>query len=232
MSFAAWKGGSLGKSFKRGGETFDFTIFVPPNAPSISSEYLDTYNAVGSRRKTTGGIHRGIDIGGPVGYPIIAAADGFVTYAKRGGGNAGNAIVIHHGGYGLMAEPIRTNYAHLDEILVEKGQKVLRGDVIGSNGNTGNTDGFPHLHFGVRVPDGNDWEHANPHEFWYDGTGKVTCFDPEQAYERTNMITYPVACVGNFTSTRSQATTKAAEEPKNPGCADPNFAAMLGDLCE
>ncbi len=59
-------------------------------------------------------------------------------------GGYGNAVIISHG------SGITTLYAHQSEIAVSNGDRVERGDVIGSVGSTGNSTG-PHLHFEVRV---------------------------------------------------------------------------------
>lgn len=88
-------------------------------------------------------MHHGVDIGGPIGTPIIATADGTVKYTGSRGGY-GLCIEIDHG-YGIS-----TLYAHLSAILVEVGQFVRRGEVIGLLGNTGRS-ASPHLHYEVRV---------------------------------------------------------------------------------
>ncbi len=86
--------------------------------------------------------HDGMDFTGPIGTEIYATGDGTVEYAKYSRYGYGNDILIDHGfGY-------KTRYAHLDKILVKKGQKVKRGEVIGYLGNTGRSTG-PHLHYEV-----------------------------------------------------------------------------------
>ncbi len=87
--------------------------------------------------------HRGIDIQGPYGKPIVAAANGRVTYAGRDPGY-GNLVVVNHG------SGIYTWYGHLSRIHVRKGVEVERGERIGALGSTGQTTGA-HLHFEVRV---------------------------------------------------------------------------------
>jgi murein DD-endopeptidase MepM/ murein hydrolase activator NlpD len=87
--------------------------------------------------------HRGVDIRGPFGEDILAAASGRVTYASRDPGY-GNLVVINHG------SGIYTWYGHLSRINVEKGAQVKRGQGIGKLGSTGRATG-PHLHFEVRV---------------------------------------------------------------------------------
>lgn len=87
--------------------------------------------------------HRGLDIRGPYGKPIVAAANGRVTYAGRDPGY-GNLVVINHG------SGIYTWYGHLSRIHVRKGTEVERGQKVGALGSTGRATG-PHLHFEVRV---------------------------------------------------------------------------------
>lgn len=87
--------------------------------------------------------HNGIDIPGPVGTPIYATADGTVGRAQRLGGY-GNYVEIEHG----LA--LQTRYGHLSQILVQPGQRVRRGDIIGLMGSTGRSTGS-HLHYEVRI---------------------------------------------------------------------------------
>jgi len=87
-------------------------------------------------------MHEGIDIIAPRGTPVHATADGRVKFTGIMHG-FGKLVVIDH----IWFE---TRYAHLDKILVKRGQRVSRGDVIGTCGRTGKTTGV-HLHYEVRV---------------------------------------------------------------------------------
>jgi murein DD-endopeptidase MepM/ murein hydrolase activator NlpD len=100
----------------------------------------------GAERDGGARVHRGVDIFAARGTDAVAAVDGWVTRvdATRRGGN----IVWLTPVFG----DLRLYYAHLDTQLVEVGQFVRRGDVIGTVGNTGNASTTPpHLHFGVYV---------------------------------------------------------------------------------
>lgn len=86
-------------------------------------------------------MHYGIDLSGARGTPIYATGDGVVEGAEYGRGYGRQIIINHSFGY-------KTRYAHLSKILVEKGDKVRRGQLIGELGNTGLSKG-PHLHYEV-----------------------------------------------------------------------------------
>ena len=89
-------------------------------------------------------MHEGIDLTARRGTPIFATADGLVLQAEPTTGGYGNKILIDHGfGY-------RTLYGHCNKINVERGQKVKRGDIIGTVGSTGLSIS-PHLHYEVHV---------------------------------------------------------------------------------
>lgn len=89
------------------------------------------------------GQHGGIDISSATGQPIKAPADGLVVKAEWASGY-GKVIYITHG-YGYS-----TRYGHLNSFNVRPGQRVKRGDVIGTVGSTGRSTG-PHLHYEVRL---------------------------------------------------------------------------------
>ena len=97
--------------------------------------------------------HRGMDIASAIGTPILAPADGVVIFSGRKE-NFGNFIMIAHG-YGIV-----TRYGHNAHNLVQPGQKVKRGDQIGTVGTSGRTTG-PHLHYEVWV----NGHHTNPRKF-------------------------------------------------------------------
>ncbi len=101
-------------------------------------------------------MHTGVDLSADQGTNVYAAGDGVVIRAEMSGCGYGYHIRIDHG-YSYM-----TLYGHLSEILVKKGQKVKRGDVIGLVGNTGIST-RPHLHYEVRK--NNKW--LNPANFYY-----------------------------------------------------------------
>ena len=88
-------------------------------------------------------MHEGLDIAAPPGTPIIAPADGRVTFAgtRRG---FGITVEINHG-YGCT-----TRYAHCQRSRVRAGMNVKRGDIVAYVGNTGTSIG-PHLHYEVRI---------------------------------------------------------------------------------
>ena len=86
--------------------------------------------------------HRGIDIVAPKGTTIISTCDGTVTIAKKSKFGYGNRITISH------PNLYKTHYAHLDNINVKIGQKVKRGDKIGTLGSTGVSTGS-HLHYEI-----------------------------------------------------------------------------------
>ncbi len=87
--------------------------------------------------------HEGIDVGAPMGAPIVAPADGIVTMVGRENGY-GLVLQIDHG------NGISTKYAHCSRIVVRRGQRVRRGQMIAAVGNTGLATG-PHLHYEVHV---------------------------------------------------------------------------------
>lgn len=85
--------------------------------------------------------HPAIDIAGPVGTPIYAADDGVVIMSQGGwNGGYGRHIRIDHG------EGRQTRYGHMSKLLVQEGDRVTRGQLIGLMGSTGRSTG-PHLHF-------------------------------------------------------------------------------------
>jgi murein DD-endopeptidase MepM/ murein hydrolase activator NlpD len=89
-----------------------------------------------------GRMHRGIDIAGPVGTPILASAEGEVVTAGWNSGGYGNLVKLKHPDGSISL------YAHNRRLLVRNGQKVEQGQRIADMGNTGRSTG-PHLHFEI-----------------------------------------------------------------------------------
>lgn len=92
-----------------------------------------------------GRMHRGIDVAGPVGTPIVAAASGVVVRSGWNSGGYGNLVDIRH------ADGSLTRYAHNSRLLVREGQQVSQGQQIALMGSTGRSTG-PHLHFEIHLP--------------------------------------------------------------------------------
>jgi murein DD-endopeptidase MepM/ murein hydrolase activator NlpD len=109
-------------------------------------ERIDPFNGEGA-------FHSGIDISSSYGTPVIAPADGVVTFADSMGGY-GRAVVVDHG------HGITTRYGHLANFAVITGQHIHRGDTIGYVGLSGRSTG-PHLHYEVRIND----TPVNPHKY-------------------------------------------------------------------
>lgn len=119
--------------------------FMPHRWPVVSEKsYVSS--AFGWRIhpiKKTKRWHDGIDIAGPYNSPLVATADGIVTFSG------------YRFGYGIFVEiqhpeNVITRYAHLNKTVVATGQRVKAGEVVGSVGSTGQSTG-PHVHFEVSV---------------------------------------------------------------------------------
>jgi len=102
-------------------------------------------------------MHSGVDLTAPTGTKIYATGDGIVFKAGGSSGGYGNIVKINHG-FGYV-----TFYAHMQNIYVRPGQRVKRGDVIGTVGSTGLSTS-PHLHYEVRI----NGQHVNPLNFYYE----------------------------------------------------------------
>ena len=103
-------------------------------------------------------LHKGIDFTAPTGTPIQATGNGVVKRVENRRNGYGKNITIDHG-YGFT-----TLYAHLSEVSVKKGQRVLKGEQIGFVGSTG-TSTAPHCHYEVRV----NGKAVNPIDYCLDG---------------------------------------------------------------
>ena len=89
-----------------------------------------------------GALHDGVDLAGPIGTPIYAAADGVVKEAGYTNSGYGAWVLLTH------SDGTVTRYGHIDSWNVRVGQRVFAGDQIATIGNRGQSTG-PHLHFSV-----------------------------------------------------------------------------------
>jgi murein DD-endopeptidase MepM/ murein hydrolase activator NlpD len=90
--------------------------------------------------------HTGLDIAAPKGTPIVASETGIVLTCNVGGwgGGYGTYVVVSHN------ESLATLYGHMSAVNCSEGDLVMKGDVIGYVGSTGDSTGN-HLHFEVRI---------------------------------------------------------------------------------
>ncbi|CCQ74888.1 M23 family metallopeptidase [Magnetospira sp. QH-2] len=88
--------------------------------------------------------HNGVDIAAPRGTPIGACADGVVALVHDDMFYTGKTVMLDHG-HGLTSV-----YIHMDSLLVTEGQRLTKGQILGTVGSTGRATG-PHLHWGVSL---------------------------------------------------------------------------------
>jgi murein DD-endopeptidase MepM/ murein hydrolase activator NlpD len=116
-------------------------------------------------------VHTGVDLGADGGTPVLAAGDGEVVWAGYGLYRGvydetdpyGIAVAIRHD-FGYNGQTLYTVYGHLAQTDVWPGQRVSRGEKLGTVGNTGHASG-KHLHFEVRLAQNRYFESRNP-ELW------------------------------------------------------------------
>jgi murein DD-endopeptidase MepM/ murein hydrolase activator NlpD len=135
-------------------------IFIKPTEPEITDEMICPIVSciVRESRMFNEAKHRGVDIEADMRTSVGAARGGVVSLSGWSYDSdpdwVAKRIVIDHG-YGL-----KTGYWHLDELLVDAGDYVYKGQIIGKSGQTGWAS-WPHLHFLV-IEDG---MHQDPVEY-------------------------------------------------------------------
>jgi len=134
---AQQQGSSGGGGGTTGGGTVTGTgQFMWPMSGSVISRF--------GVNRGNGRIHLGLDIGAPHGANVVASDSGTVVTTSYNEGGLGYYVVISHG------NGISTTYGHLSSYVVNKGDVVSKGQLIGYNGSTGNAT-TPHLHMEVTV---------------------------------------------------------------------------------
>lgn len=148
----------------------------------------------GANQRTRLQRHAGVDFGGPLGSPVIAAAGGTVDKLIDWPPGCGLGIIVSHAEFNRY-----TVYCHLQKILVRAGQEIARGEIIGRMGTTGNAVGVSHVHFELCTSactshaDGDLWGTADPLKV------SAGCFDPGRSYPVGRLaLTYPVPCAGVY----------------------------------
>lgn len=163
----------------------------PPAEVSVLSGYRSVTGANKHQRLLA---HAGVDFGGPLGSPVIAAADGVVSRLIDWPPGCGFGVILSHPEFKRY-----TAYCHLQEILVGRGEEVARGRMIGRMGVSGNAVGVSHVHFELCTSecqshgDGDLWGTADPMKL------SAGCFDPQKPYPLGRLaLTYPVPCGGIY----------------------------------
>jgi murein DD-endopeptidase MepM/ murein hydrolase activator NlpD len=133
----------------------------------LSTQQTGMFGAerVGIMRRECGQGHCGIDLGGPIGRPIVAVADGTVVRVERSelgrDGRSGRYVRIEH------EDGTLTAYMHLDRVEpgLQVGDRVDGGQQIGTLGATAIVTAAPHCHFSLELPNipGTHGDHANTH---------------------------------------------------------------------
>jgi murein DD-endopeptidase MepM/ murein hydrolase activator NlpD len=109
---------------------------------TTNSEYQFPLEMTIGMSQSYHGLHPGVDLRAPRGTKILSMAEGTVVEVEEMFVGYGHFVRIAHKG------TISSLYAHLDQVKVHPGQKVTKGEVLGTVGMTGWTTG-PHLHFEV-----------------------------------------------------------------------------------
>lgn len=170
-------------------DTMDVTM--PVNAPSIMNLYFELPSEGAAHKQG----HLAIDIIAALGTPVIAPADGRVIRVFTEPMYGKNIVVDH--GVDAAGRRVHTSYMHLYTQDVSIGETVTRGQQIGTLGRSGVlSGGVLHLHFSVLVENRRGRiENVDPNEFWVDGPGRVTCYDPAREWPDAQFLTtYPVVC--------------------------------------
>jgi murein DD-endopeptidase MepM/ murein hydrolase activator NlpD len=163
-------------------------------AQDLCSDYLSRSNCINERRP----VHHGADFGGVAGTEVISATYG--TVVRRNYDDCS--------GYGLTVKtdfsaragnvegPVFVRYAHVEPYeSIKPGHALKPGDPIGRTIPLRHTKchgSREHVHYELRVK-ADDKLHINPHAYWADGEGKVTCFQPGMAVPPGKAVA-PIRC--------------------------------------
>jgi murein DD-endopeptidase MepM/ murein hydrolase activator NlpD len=124
---------------------------APPTAPQwkgpfvkpVNGEVVGTFGQASILNGMPRAPHSGVDLKAEKGTPVVSVNSGKVMLTGEHFFN-GLFVVVDHGG------AVQSMYFHLDKILVQQGDPVTKGQIVGLLGATGRATG-PHLHFGIRI---------------------------------------------------------------------------------
>lgn len=139
--------------------------------PTGYTDYVDRSYPYASTQSNVREPHHGVEFFNRKGTPVIVAGEGQVVVAGDDTDTAYGPATVFYGNLVVVkldrpynGRPVFTLYGHLQEVLVEVGDRVTEGDELGAVGETGVALG-PHLHFEVRVGQ-NDYESSRNPELW------------------------------------------------------------------
>lgn len=168
-------------------------VVMPPNAPSITGQFRLVGDSGDPQRRELD--HLGIDIIEEVGTPVLAVSGGTVLRAFYEP-MFGHQVFVDHGAAGGGGRLV-SKYRHLDSRSLRSGDRVQRGQQVGTLGTSGlMSQGYAHLHFELwQTPAKGSATPVDPHDYWLLGANRVTCFTPRLAgVAGRAKLTYPVAC--------------------------------------
>lgn len=142
-------------------------------------------------------LHAGLDLAAAVGTPIVAAADGIVTYAgtlpadrRTDWWRLGRTVAIRHG------DDFVTLYGHCEKVLVRDGQRVRGGERIATVGDSGWSMG-PHLHYEIRRRiDRDHYKPVDPEAYLFDWPSVPA--DADEARARDHAIDEATPLLSTF----------------------------------
>lgn len=174
-----------------------FLSWTRPAPPASAQEggealilsFYNSYQGVNSYSRLRP--HAGVDFGGKIGAPVLAAADSIVSRIIGLSTGCGKGVVLEHRGFERW-----TVYCHMSAVSVRQGQTVRRGEQIGLVGTSGNAGNVPHVHLELctnACVSHADGDLAGTEDPLAHAAG---CFDGTQAYPTDRLVvTFPVPCL-------------------------------------
>jgi hypothetical protein len=193
------------------------SLWWPVDNPRVTGEWANSpsfYAKYGMKG------HNGIDLGMPTGTPVFASDAGVVQFEGWGQNNswmgtpAGICVLLRHPwGY--------TGYAHMSSTIINNGQSVTKGQLLGYSGNTGASTG-PHLH----------WETLPPNPDFRNGfAGRVNPHNYGVVARGTTATPTPPAVAANQRTSGSQPVNRRLDPNTSRPPIDPQLAPnTVGDF--